>query len=337
MRKLWLSILLAILSFAQVNDLMAQSKGDFGYTTINARVGIANYFGDLNPLAQYMSTELSFTRPSFGLEVERIFRGQRFGIRFGLMWARLQGDDFTAADPNNERHRYRYIRNAHFRNDVFETTLVGTIRIPEIAGGTWRNPVTPWTPYVFIGIGALYHNPVARTPEEFGGNWVSLKPLQTEGQDYSSFAFMIPFGVGVDWRLTDRIDIGVEMGMRFTFTDYLDDVSGLYTDPANLSSDLARAMANRTMEPVSALKGGSRQAEIQRLGGLIGTSVFIGPDGRPYTSFNGFGQEGDQRGNDGATDVYLVTSVHLKYVLGARPFCPDLGSRKRNRRGGRLR
>ena len=43
-------------------------------------------------------------------------------------------------------------------------------------------------------------------------------------------------------------DIGLEVAYRFTFTDYLDDVSGFYVDPDSFSNEAERALADRRTE-----------------------------------------------------------------------------------------
>jgi hypothetical protein len=53
---------------------------------------------------------------------------------------------------------------------------------------------------------------------------------------YKLTQFAIPFGAGVKLRLTDNIIVSYELGMRKLFTDYLDDVSTSYADPALLSA-----------------------------------------------------------------------------------------------------
>jgi len=45
------------------------------------------------------------------------------------------------------------------------------------------------------------------------------------------FQVNLPFGLGFKYNVNDYIGIGIEWTPRKTFTDYLDDVSGLYPDP----------------------------------------------------------------------------------------------------------
>ncbi len=59
----------------------------------------------------------------------------------------------------------------------------------------------------------------------------------------------IPFGAGVRYKLDRNWDLGFEIGWRKTFTDYLDDVSSNYADPADIPTDKGREMANRANNP----------------------------------------------------------------------------------------
>ncbi|HYE56023.1 MAG TPA: DUF6089 family protein, partial [Chitinophagaceae bacterium] len=72
-----------------------------------------------------------------------------------------------------------------------------------------------------------------------------LQPLGTEGQGlaeypdrkpYKRTQFAIPFGAGLRVRVSDKVTLAYEFGLRKTFTDYLDDVSTTYVDPAILAT-----------------------------------------------------------------------------------------------------
>ena len=68
---------------------------------------------------------------------------------------------------------------------------------------------------------------------------------------YNLSDFAIPFGIGVKYALTDKINLGLELGARWTMTDYLDDVSGTYVTYPDLlanNGELAAALGNRTGE-----------------------------------------------------------------------------------------
>ena len=119
-----------------------------GYLSIGVNVGFTNYFGDLNPQEQYVSTDLTKTRPSIGINVTRKIT-PRIMVRGDLNWARIAANDFQAADPIDERSRYRWIRNAHFRNDIWE--LSATVTYDLLRSPFVFHKRVPVTPYLFSG------------------------------------------------------------------------------------------------------------------------------------------------------------------------------------------
>ena len=174
-----------------------------GFLTVGAQLGTINYFGDMNPLSQYVAPEWRFLRPSISISVQRKL-GKNLQARLEFSYGRLVGNDFVSASPNNERHRYRFLRNNHFRNDIKELSLVGTYDILGSAGRYYRR--VRFTPYVLAGVAVFHHNPKAKTPEQFGGKWVALQTLGTEGQQSGEEGYAKPysriqpaalFGVGV--------------------------------------------------------------------------------------------------------------------------------------------
>jgi hypothetical protein len=309
-------------------------KRDVGYLAIGGSLGFTNYFGEMNPWAQYVSTEFRTTRYSLGFNVVRKI-SPRVHVRAGLTWARIAGDDNIAASPTNERHRYRYMRNNSFRNDIFELSFIGTWDLKRSPGVFYKRAAN--TPYLLLGIAGFYHNPMAKTPEEFGGRWTYLRPLRTEGQGlvrsedgpggakgtsygkmYSNFQVAIPIGAGIRFKLNDKTDLSFEIGYRLTFTDYLDDVSGNYANPKDLISDLARAMANRTLE-LKGAGGRSREAELQRITTEV-NPIILDSIGNP--TITGFGNDGDKRGDFNTKDFYWVTAFHLTRIINVDLRCP---------------
>src|SRR5690606_14947756 len=148
--------------------------------------------------------------------------------------------------------------------------------------------------YGSLGVSFFYHNPKARHyPDSSNLNkrrWVALRPLMTENKKYSPFQLAIPMAVGIRYKLSLQWDMEIEMGYRFTFTDYLDDVSGRYQDPASLKNDLARKFSNRTAEKRSALNGRSRDLDFIQNG--LGRQII---ESDVYNYVQDFGP-GTQRG-----------------------------------------
>jgi hypothetical protein len=102
----------------------------------------------------------------------------------------------------------------------------------------------------------------------FDGNEIALQPLGTEGQGtrannklpYSLNQLTVPLGLGVKITLKKRLAISLEYGIRKTFTDYLDDVSGNYVSSEiirNENGPLAATLANRSLNTETAVNRGN--------------------------------------------------------------------------------
>ncbi len=315
-----LLLLCLLLSLFAINHLSAQRfTKSKRYTSIGFSVNAMNYFGDITPAENFTSTDLQFTRYNLGVHVSRRLT-PRFTSRFSFNYGRVKGDDYNSQDPTDNNARFRYLRNASFRTSIYELSAVGIIDLIENRQSYLRRP--EFVPYVFGGVAGFYYNPKTQAPEGFGGpnNWVALQPLHTEGKSYSLFQIAIPFGVGFRYKASPRWDVSFEIGYRFLFTDYLDDVSGNYADPSTLSSDLARAIANRTTEVNSA---GGNFRDLERVKSDIGYSelTFKDANDNSYQSIQGY-EAGQKRGSPNEKDWYMVTGFHLNYILVKGVRCP---------------
>jgi Domain of unknown function (DUF6089) len=284
-------------------------KSSFGrdkiYNMVGVSVNALNYYGDIAPMPKKLSTDISFTRPAIGLSFSHRF-GPRYTLQAQFMYGTLTGSDKKASEDGD--NYFRHLRNLSFRNRIKELSVVAYFDLFENQS-TYISRVA-WTPYVYIGAAAFLNNPQAQAPATDlqgnplaqAGQWVNLRPLKTEGKSYGMVQPAIPFGIGARFRLTEVLDLWADIGFRYTFTDYIDDVSGKYVDPSKLSP-LAAAMAYRANElgapphPIPAHDAA---------GNPLGYSVQAG-----------YGLAGDQRGTSGNKDIYMVTSVRLTYILGA--------------------
>jgi len=341
MRKLWLALIvlfLAVQAEAQINRSAIKKNnkriGSFrgkantfgknkSYSAIGFSVNALNYYGDLAPRPSRVSTDISFTRPGFGLSFMHRF-GPRYTVQAQMMMGTLKGSDAESADKNDANNGvYRYKRNLSFKNPIKELSVVAILDLFKNDGNYIAR--VKWTPYVFVGIAGFLHQPKAQAPATGldgtalpeAGKWVNLRPLGTEGQystlqdgdankgikPYGLFQVAIPFGLGARLRLTETLDLWADIGFRYTFTDYLDDVSKNYVDLGALQSDLARAMSYRTNE----------------LGLATSTHSYVGRDGKTYTVEAGYGEENqyNNRGSKNDRDIYMVTSIRLTYIIGA--------------------
>lgn len=314
------------------------SKGK-QYNTVGFGIAAMNYFGDLAPLSKAASTDISFTRPGFALEATHKF-GPFYSIRASLSWGRLKAND-ESADPFDEIALARYTRNLSFRNDIKELAVTAQIDLVQNAGGA--NSRKMFTPYVFAGVALFHHNPKALAPETDrngnplaeAGQWVALQPLGLEGQNsdqysvkpYSRLQVSLPLGLGLKYRINPSFDLSLEVGYRYLFTDYIDDVSGLYVDLGALEGELAKTLSDRSQEDIFVETGLPRN-EAQIITRYRQISYVSEVDGQVYTTYNGFGKyrepseldRGNIRGNSADNDIYFVTVIKLNYILGPGGF-----------------
>jgi hypothetical protein len=182
--------------------------------------GSSYYLGDINPEMHF-----SQSRPAFGV-VARYNHGNRWAIRANLLFGRVQAKDSISGDK---------LRGLSFQSNITEFSAVVEFNFLPYETG---NDKMKYTPYIFGGIGLFFFNPT----DIISGN--NLRDYGTEGQKnikgrnlYSLRGVSIPFGVGFKYSLTEKIGLGVEWGMRKTFTDYIDDVSTTYHLDAETSND----------------------------------------------------------------------------------------------------
>jgi hypothetical protein len=88
-----------------------------------------------------------------------------------------------------------------------------------------------------VGIGVFSFNPLAK----LNGNWIELQPLSTEGQGFAEYPnrkvykltqINFPVGGGLKYELSPRVNLRLEAISRILTTDYLDDLSTRYVNPA---------------------------------------------------------------------------------------------------------
>jgi hypothetical protein len=308
-------------------------KSTFSKEKVYSMVGLSfnalNYYGDLSPKPSKFSTDISFTRPAIGLSFAHRF-GPRYTLTASFMYGALKGSDRESADKNDEDNGlFRYQRNLSFRNRIKELSVVASIDLFENQA-TYISRVA-WTPYLFAGLSVFHHNPQAQVPKQdvFGqplenaGEWVDLQPLGTEGQyadlpdgaankgikPYKRIQIAIPIGIGARFRLNEVLDISGEIGFRYTFTDYLDDVSQNYIDLGLFDDPVAQALSYRSNEFLT-------QEEIDSF--TNPASPNYNPTSPTIPTIRGYGSESKEniRGSKNDKDIFMVTTIRVTYILG---------------------
>ncbi|SNR77579.1 MULTISPECIES: DUF6089 family protein [Hymenobacter] len=265
------------------------------YNSVGVSLNAMNYFGDITPKPSIPSLRVGASRPNLGLSFTRRFT-PRISARAALAYGRITGDDSKAADQNDPEYKFRYNRNMNFRNDILELSAVGMFDLIENRNNYIRRP--DFVPYLFGGVGVIHHNPKglvgANSNGVSEGSYIALQSLRTEGQSeaYSLTQIVIPFGAGARYKLNRSFDVGIELGFRKTFTDYLDDVSGNYVANANVLPE-----------------GASRYFGWDITRELAGT-------------YNKSNQGGEVRGHSSEKDWYTTLGVSVNYILPTRVATP---------------
>lgn len=223
MKRLFVTGLMTLCLWTMTSAVAVAQRSEIGVLA-----GGAFYLGDINPKGLF-----SQTRWAGGLYY-RYNIDTRWAFRLGLTYGRIQADDKHFDNP----------RDLNFRNDLFDVGATMEVNFLNFFIGSERQ--YRFTPYLTAGVAVCFHNPKGYyfNPSNDRTEWVALQPLHTEGQglndavkNYSLTQFAIPFGIGFRYSISQRVSIGVEWTMRLTFTDYIDDVGGVYYDQGRLISE----------------------------------------------------------------------------------------------------
>lgn len=244
-------------------------------------LGGSYYLGDLNRFTHFGKN----TGPAGGFILRRNMN-QRYSTRVTAFYGRVSGFDYRSSSSSQVN------RNLGFRSNIFELAYGIEMNYKNFALGKSE---TVFSPYLFIQLAFFKMNPQAY----YGGQWIDLQPLGTEGQGtsendkrkYALGQISIPFGIGAKVALSKNVGLSIEWGLRKTYTDYLDDVSGTYADPdilADQNGPLAAALADRS-------------AEQEGIGG--NNSNF-------------------QRGDSNYKDWYVMSGLMLTFKIGNKNKCP---------------
>lgn len=238
-----LSIIMGLILSLTVSNAQGQRWNRYK-KEIGISIGAANLMGDLGggpgDGSRFGDFQIENSRFAVGGFFKYRFHN-RFAGKVSVLYGQLYADDKTTDNED------RSFRNLDVRTDLLEFSgqleyyflrekIGSTYKLKGIKGYGSSNI----SMYLFAGIGASYFNPKGTNQ---AGDWVKLAPLNTEGQglsgapeDYSQVTMVFPLGLGLKYNITREIGIQFEGGVRFTTSDYLDDVSTNYYDGAALEA-----------------------------------------------------------------------------------------------------
>jgi hypothetical protein len=248
MRLNFFFILFLIYSFSGIYGQGSAPDYDSQGSELILMAGVSFYIGDLNQTGY-----LKYQDPAGGIGY-RYNMNKRFAIRSQGLLGHVHASDAQSGDAVQEQ------RDLSFRSIIIEASAQVEFNFFNFKLGTDYF----FSPYIFLGLGGFHFNPRA----ELNGTWYNLQPLSTEGEGtasdpgskrYPINSVCVPFGFGFKWSLSKYIGIGIESGMRKTFTEYIDDVSGTYPNSADLPNSIAVALSNRSLNKSPGISDVGRQ------------------------------------------------------------------------------
>lgn len=232
----------SICLFIGVSSLtLAQRSTRWSRSELGPIIGGTYYLGDMNQFRQFHYTQLA------GGLIYRFNINSRVSLRGNLLYGSLKGDDASAKSDLLKN------RNLNFTSTIYE--LAGGIEFNyfpfEIGHQRYKG-----TAYILTELGVFHMDPMT----VYDSEKIALQPLGTEGQgsslsskkNYSLTQLCIPIGVGARLTLGKWACLSAEIGIRKTFTDYIDDVhSDTYVDPTVLAAEngpIAADLSNRSID-----------------------------------------------------------------------------------------
>ena len=318
MRKLviFLFVFLPFVSLAQ------RFKG-YRYELVFAG-GMSNFLGELGGASQFgthMFRDIDIRATRFDLTTGLRYKfNDYYALRANLTYAAMRGDDRWTTES------FRHYRNLNFWSPIWEFSVnFEASYMKEMRGRRYRMKGVKGRrgyelfPYIYAGLGVFHYEPRGywdttnvdngyKAPS--GKQWIRLRKLHTEGQtnrkgsipgvlsrkQYSGFSICIPVGFGFKYILDRRWIMALDYGVRYTFTDYIDDVSTTYIDPAILARQFSGSAAAQ-----NAINMSDRT-------------------NKKYITITGPGaQRGDPRFNDAYLFVNLTFSYKLKTTTSNLP------------------
>lgn len=286
------SIILSVLLFSGF-QLFAQisPRNTWSYHLYLAGSNMLGDLGGGNQSSDFIDVDLQASRLAVGGGLQYNIRNVSIGST--IFFTQLTGSDAYTNVPG------RSDRNLSVRTDLVEANAM--VEVMPFPGRAVINRF-----YLTGGIGAAWFQPKAK----YNGDWYKLRELGTEGQNYidgmnpyKKIAFVLPAGIGYKFPIGRYTSLNLDMTVRKTFTDYLDDVSTVYANPASIAAaggEVAAALADRSVN---------------------GNAV------------------GSQRGNANINDSYFLVGLKFQRTLGIKNLssCTNFDNPKRKVRSRRKR
>ncbi|MCI1282924.1 MAG: porin family protein [Prevotella sp.] len=187
-------LLFIIFLLASTSAIKAQDDPEY-LMEVGAGLGMVSYEGDFN------GSILKDMQPMASLLMRRNFNPY-MGLRIAASYGKLKGKS-TDADtyyPDYQQSAY------DFNNSLVDVSLTYEYNFWPYGTGRDYRGAKRITPFVFGGLGATY----------------------VSGGDKNVFTANVPLGLGIKYKIGERLNLGVEWAMHFSLSDKLDGVKDPY-------------------------------------------------------------------------------------------------------------
>lgn len=201
MKKPVVVLLLVVLCMVAFPKAYAQEDYRFD---AGGGIGMTGYLGDAN-------TSNLWSNPGVdGMLLFRYIRSPRIAFKTGLYVGTLSGNTEDMADVLPDAAQFK------FSTTFFELCEMFEFNFFNYGIGEKYRKLKRWSPYITAGLGATV--------------WT------TDG--YTGGAFTIPFGIGAKYKISERLNLGLEFLMKKTFSDRVD--GPMLDDPHAIKSGFAK-------------------------------------------------------------------------------------------------
>ncbi len=190
---------------------------------IGAGAGISAYNGETNSLK--LGQKLGGLHAGFALHARKNL-GNHFSARINLLYTEISGNDKHLEEP-----AWRKIRGLSFQSPLFEFSALteiyplGLYKKRRGRTGGLSNARRAIAPFFAIGIGATWNKPKVNWNDETTNEYLDPVLAKVDKDHSQKIDFSIPMGLGIRFRATDRLTLGLESFVSPTLNDYLDGIS----------------------------------------------------------------------------------------------------------------
>ena len=306
---LWLTCFISITLCFSFSECISQSLllgNEKTKVEVGINIGPSFFLGDLGgnrgkgtPFIK--DVNLSLTKIMKGAFLA-VYPNDWLGVRVAAQIGKLEGVD-EIIDTKGVDELWRKQRNLDFRSNISEAYIAAEVFPLMLLNENHEDYAPKLRPYGVIGIGVFHFKPQGSLSDANGvKTWYDLKPLHTEGEGFAEYPKVknytltqvnIPMGLGLKYFISDRVNVGLEVLHRKTFTDYVDDVSTEYIDPDLFDKYLS--VQNAAI---------ARQIHDKVIGIVTPSVSRLGPGS-------------EQRGNPNQNDAYFTIFLKFGIRLGA--------------------